>query len=67
MPLFIYIKSFKRIEMDTAHSVASMVLYNVFFSCLATIVMATRQIDDILFKEVCCKQLADFNFLFLSC
>ena len=32
--------------MDTAYSVASMALYLVFFSCLATIVMATwKQFD----------------------
>ena len=32
--------------MDTVYSVASMALYLVFFSCLATIVMATWKIFD---------------------
>ena len=53
MSLFIYIKVlkkdfviFRNWGMDTAYSVASMTLYLVFFSSLATIVMSTWKIFD---------------------
>ena len=36
--------------MDTAESVASMALYLVLFSCLATIVMATWKIFDMVIQ-----------------
>ena len=36
--------------MDTVYSVASMALYPVFFSCLATIVMATWKIFDMVIR-----------------
>ena len=57
MSLFIYIKSFKeefviseKLEMDIVYSVASMALYIVFISCLATIVMTTLEIIDMVIQ-----------------